>query len=163
MLVNKPGMFPFGRTAEADRRLFDSTYALNVRGPLFLVGALAPRMVADGGGAFINVTTMVANFGVSGLALYGSMKAALNLLTKAWAAEYGPSTGCHRGLRAHPAPSRWGDDLDQLTTPLPLGRTASAGEVAAAILFLGSDEASYINAGSSPLTVGAPRSSRIRS
>jgi NAD(P)-dependent dehydrogenase (short-subunit alcohol dehydrogenase family) len=37
------------------------------------------------------VSTMVADYGVSGMSLYGSSKAAINLLTKAWAGEYGPS------------------------------------------------------------------------
>jgi NAD(P)-dependent dehydrogenase (short-subunit alcohol dehydrogenase family) len=63
---------------------------VNVKAPFFLTGAFAPRMAADGGGAIVNVTTMVASFGFPGLALYGSTKAALELLTKTWAAEYGP-------------------------------------------------------------------------
>jgi NAD(P)-dependent dehydrogenase (short-subunit alcohol dehydrogenase family) len=142
-------VFPFGATHDVDRALFDSTYALNVKAPFFLTGAFAPRMAANGGGAIVNVTTMVASFGMSGMALYGSTKAALELLTKAWAAEYGP-----QGVRVNaiaPGPTRtpgtepMGDDLDQLATTLPLGRPADAEEIAAAALFLGSDEASYIN------------------
>lgn len=39
----------------------------------------------------INVPAMVADHGAPGMGLYGSSKAAINLLTKAWAAEYGPS------------------------------------------------------------------------
>ena len=48
-------------------------------------------MMQRGGGAIINVTTMVAEFGMPGLSAYGASKAATALLTKAWAAEYGPS------------------------------------------------------------------------
>ena len=90
VLVNDAGAFPFGPTHEIDSDVFDSTYALNVKAPLFLTGAFAPRMAANGGGAIVNVSTMVASFGMPGMALYGSTKAALELLTKAWAAEYGP-------------------------------------------------------------------------
>jgi NAD(P)-dependent dehydrogenase (short-subunit alcohol dehydrogenase family) len=149
VLVNNAGVFPFGATHEVDSELFDSTYALNVKAPFFLTGAYAPRMAANGGGAIVNVTTMVAGFGAPGMALYGSTKAALELLTKAWAAEYGP-----QGVRVNaiaPGPTRtpgtepMGDGLDQLAATLPLGRPADAEEIANAALFLGSDEASYIN------------------
>jgi NAD(P)-dependent dehydrogenase (short-subunit alcohol dehydrogenase family) len=63
-----------------DGALFDSTFALNVKAPFFLTGAFAPRMAANGGGAIVNITTMVASFGAPGMALYGSTKAALTLL-----------------------------------------------------------------------------------
>jgi NAD(P)-dependent dehydrogenase (short-subunit alcohol dehydrogenase family) len=149
VLVNNAGAFPFGATEDVEGELFDTTYALNVKAPFFLTGALAPRMAANGGGAVVNVTTMVANFGMAGMALYGSTKAALTLLTKAWAAEYGP-----QGVRVNavaPGPTRtpgsepMGEDLDRLAGTLPLQRPATADEIANAALFLGSDEASYVN------------------
>jgi NAD(P)-dependent dehydrogenase (short-subunit alcohol dehydrogenase family) len=149
VLINNAGVFPFGPTHEVDSELFDATFALNVKAPFFLTGAFAPRMAANGGGAIVNISTMVASFGAPGMALYGSTKAALELLTKAWAAEYGP-----QGVRVNalaPGPTRtpgtepMGDGLDQLAATLPLGRPATAKEVANAALFLGSAEASYIN------------------
>lgn len=149
VLVNNAGVFPFGATHEVDGEVFDATFALNVKAPFFLTGAFAPQMAANGGGAIVNVSTMVASFGIPGMALYGSTKAALELLTKTWAAEYGPG-----GVRVNaiaPGPTRTpgtaplGDALDQLATTLPLGRPASPEEIAATALFLGSDEASYIN------------------
>jgi NAD(P)-dependent dehydrogenase (short-subunit alcohol dehydrogenase family) len=149
VLVNNAGVFPFGATHDVDATAFDSTFALNVKAPFFLTGAFAPRMASNGGGAIVNITTMVASFGIPGMALYGSTKAALTLLTKAWAAEYGA-----QGVRVNavaPGPTRtpgtepMGDALDQLASTLPLGRPANAEEIAAAALFLGSDEASYVN------------------
>lgn len=149
VLVNNAGVFPFGATDEVDGELFDSTFAVNVKAPFFLTGAFAPRMAANGGGAIVNISTMVASFGAPGMALYGSTKAALELLTKAWAAEYGP-----QGVRVNavaPGPTRtpgtepMGDGLDQIAATLPLGRPASAEEVGNAALFLGSEEASYVN------------------
>lgn len=149
VLVNNAGVFPFGATHEIDGEVFDSAIAVNVKAPFFLTGSFAPRMASNGGGAIVNVTTMVASFGMTGMALYGSTKAALELLTKAWAAEYGP-----QGVRVNaiaPGPTRtpgtqaMGDGLDQLASTLPVGRPASAGEIANAALFLGSDEASYVN------------------
>jgi NAD(P)-dependent dehydrogenase (short-subunit alcohol dehydrogenase family) len=149
VLVNNAGVFPFGPTEGTDGDLFDAAYAVNVKAPFYLTGALAPRMVANGGGAIVNVTTMVAGFGMPGMSLYGSTKAALTLLTKAWAAEYGP--GGVRVNAVSPGPTRtpgtepMGEALDQLAATVPLSRPASADEIAAAALYLGSDEASYVN------------------
>jgi NAD(P)-dependent dehydrogenase (short-subunit alcohol dehydrogenase family) len=149
VLVNNAGVFPFAPTHEVDTEEFDSTYAVNVKAPSFLVGAFAPRMAADGGGAIVNVTTMVASFGFLGLALYGSTNAALELLTKTFAAEYGPQ-GVHVNAVA-PGPARTpgteprGEGLGQIATTLPLGRPATPDRIADAALFLGSDEASDIN------------------
>src|ERR1700756_4027283 len=90
VLVNDAGAFPFGPTHEVDSDVFDSTYAVNVKAPFFLTGAFAPRMAANGGGALVNISTMVASFGMPGMALYGSPKAARELLPRAWPAECGP-------------------------------------------------------------------------
>ena len=118
ILINNAGIFPFGRTHETTEEVFDSVYSLNVKAPFFLVAELAPLMAKNGKGAIVNVSTMVADYGAVGMSLYGSTKAALNLLTKAWAAEYGPS-----GVRVNavsPGPTRtegtkaMGEGLDQL-------------------------------------------------
>jgi NAD(P)-dependent dehydrogenase (short-subunit alcohol dehydrogenase family) len=87
ILINSAGIFPFGPTNETTEELFDSVYSLNVKAPYFLVAELAPLMAKGGKGAIVNVSTMVADYGASGMALCGSSKAAINLLTKAWAAE----------------------------------------------------------------------------
>jgi NAD(P)-dependent dehydrogenase (short-subunit alcohol dehydrogenase family) len=79
---------------------------------------------------------------------YGSSKAAINLLTKAWAAEYGP-----RGVRINavsPGPTRtegtdtMGEGLEQLAAQAPAGRPATADEIAEAIVFLSTDRSSFI-------------------
>src|SRR6266480_2137002 len=92
ILINNAGVFPFGPTHETTEEVFDSVYSLNVKVPYFLVAELAPLMAKRGKGAIVNVSTMVADYGAAGMSLYGSSKAAINLLTKAWAAEYGPSS-----------------------------------------------------------------------
>jgi NAD(P)-dependent dehydrogenase (short-subunit alcohol dehydrogenase family) len=149
VLVNNAGAFPFGDTHEVDGELFDSTFTLTVRAPFFLTDAFAPRMAANGGGAIVNVSRMVASFEACGMVEYDSTQAALELLTKLWAAEYGP-----QGVRVNaiaPGPMRtpgtepMGEALDELATTLPLGRPATPEEIANAALRLGSDEASYVN------------------
>jgi NAD(P)-dependent dehydrogenase (short-subunit alcohol dehydrogenase family) len=76
----------------AERRVksFGETFAVNVKAPFLLTAAIAPRMMERGAGTIINVTTMVAEFGMAGLSGYGASKA-VALLTKTWAAEYGPN------------------------------------------------------------------------
>ncbi len=149
ILVNNAGTSTFGSTASSDEAMFDTIYGLNVKVPYFLVAALAPAMAKRGTGAIVNVSTMVAQFGLDGMALYGSSKAALELLTKAWAAEFGP-----KGVRVNavsPGPTRtegsarMGDALDELASVAPAGRPASSQEIASAIVFLASDEASFIH------------------
>ena len=149
ILVNNAGVYPFGATQDVDEQTFDMTFDTNVKAPFFLTAKLAPRMAANGGGAIVNVSTMVANFGMAGMAAYGASKAATQLLTKAWAAEYGP-----RGVRVNavsPGPTEtpgtdpMGSDLERLASTLPLGRPAVVQEIAEAIRFLASDAASYVN------------------
>jgi len=147
-LVNNAGIFPFGPTEQTKEEEFDPVYSLNVKVPYFLVAELAPLMAKRGKGAIVNVSTMVADYGVSGMSLYGSSKAAINLLTKAWAAEYGP-----RGVRVNavsPGPTRtegtdaMGEGLEQLAAQAPAGRPATADEIAEAIVFLATDRSSFI-------------------
>src|SRR6184192_3964815 len=57
--------------------LFDKVYSLNVKVPYFLVAELVPLMVKRGKGAIVNLSTMVADYGASGMSLYGSSKAAI--------------------------------------------------------------------------------------
>jgi NAD(P)-dependent dehydrogenase (short-subunit alcohol dehydrogenase family) len=149
ILVNNAGIFPFGPTASLDEATVDAVFAINVKVPWFLVAALAPAMAERGGGAIVNVTTMVAEFGADGMGLYGSSKAALALLTKSWAAEFGP-----RGVRVNaigPGPTRtegtvgMGEALDELASLAPAGRPASPEEIAAGIVFLASDDASFVH------------------
>jgi NAD(P)-dependent dehydrogenase (short-subunit alcohol dehydrogenase family) len=148
ILINSAGVFPFGPTNKTTEEEFDRVYSLNVKVPYFLVAELAPLMATRGKGAIVNVSTMVADYGVSGMSLYGSSKAAINLLTKSWAAEYGRS-----GVRVNavsPGPTRtegtdaMGEGLEQLAAQAPAGRPASADEIAEAIVFLATDRSSFI-------------------
>ena len=148
ILINNAGVYPFGSTHETSEELFDKVYSLNVKVPYFLVAELAPLMAKRGRGAIVNLSTMVADYGAPGTSLYGSSKAAINLLTKTWTAEYGRS-----GVRINavsPGPTRtegtdsMGEGLDQLAAEAPAGRPATADEIAEAIVFLATDRSSFI-------------------
>ncbi|HTU51411.1 MAG TPA: SDR family oxidoreductase [Acidobacteriaceae bacterium] len=149
ILINNAGIYPFGPTHEMTEEQFDRVFSTNVKAPYFLVAELAPLMANRGKGAIVNVSTMVADYGAPGMSLYGSSKAAINLLTKTWAAEYGP-----KGVRVNavsPGPTRtegtdaMGEGLEQLAAQAPAGRPATAEEIAEAIVFLATDRASFIH------------------
>jgi NAD(P)-dependent dehydrogenase (short-subunit alcohol dehydrogenase family) len=149
ILVNNAAIFPMGPTPSMAEDDIDAVFAINVKVPFVLVGELAPAMARRGKGAIVNVGTMAAEFGAPGTSLYGASKAALVLLTKAWAAEFGPS-----GVRVNavnPGPTRTegtavlGEAIDQFAALAPAGRPASPDEIAAAITYLASDDASFVH------------------
>ena len=148
ILINNAGIYPFGPTHEMTEEMFDRVFSLNVKVPYFLVAELAPLMARRAQGAIVNLSTMAADYGAPGMSLYGSSKAAINLLTKTWRAEYGP-----KGVRVNavsPGPTRtegtdaMGEGLEQLAAQAPAGRPATADEIAEAIVFLATDRSSFI-------------------
>lgn len=159
ILVNNAGVFPAGPTAETLENDFDAVLNVNVKAPYYLVGELAPVMVANGGGSIINVTTMVAEFGMAGMALYGASKAALVLLTKSWAAEFGA-----QGVRVNavsPGPTQtegtavFGDEaIAQLVSTVPAGRSAQPEEIADAIVYLATERSSFVHGAILPVDGG---------
>ncbi len=150
ILINNAGAALMGPSSEATEAAFDESFAVNVKVPFFLVAALAPAMAERGWGSIVNVSTMVASFGQPGMALYGASRAALELLTKAWAAEYGPS-----GVRVNavaPGPTRTrmmeaapAEVVNAHAALAPAGRVAAPEELAAAIVFLASEDASFVH------------------
>ena len=149
ILINNAGIYTFGPSTEATAAAFDAMYDTNVKAPLLLTAKLVPGMVARGWGRIVNVTTMVAYIGMAGAALYGSSKAALQLLTQAWAAEYGPSgvtaNSIAPGPVRTPGTAGMGDALEQIGKTVPAGRVGTPAEIAAVAAFLVSEAASYVN------------------
>ena len=145
VLVNNAGYWELGPSGQTTEAGFDAMTAVNFRAPFFLTAALAPKMAARGHGAIVNVSTMVAARGAAGMAVYGASKAALEALTRSWAAEFGPA-----GVRVNAValgPSRteitksMGDMLDTLAAASPLGRANEPNEVAQVIAYLAGEQA----------------------
>lgn len=140
ILVNNAGFYRFLPTAATDEALFDAFVATNLRAPFLLGQALIPRMVERGGGAVVNVSTVAARVGTTTSAAYGAVKAGLESLTRAWAAEYGPAgvrvNAVSVGPTLTPGTEPAKAALEGLTRAFPLGRPLRPAEIADAIAYL---------------------------
>jgi NAD(P)-dependent dehydrogenase (short-subunit alcohol dehydrogenase family) len=147
ILVNNAGITWLGPTADLDFATFDQLFATNVRAPYFLVAALAPRMAARGTGCIINIGSVAGEAPEAvRQAAYGATKAAIALLTRAWAAEFSPA-----GVRVNavePGPVRTpivpADTMDDFAEMTLLHRAAAPEEIARVVAFLASPDASFV-------------------
>ena len=125
VLVNNAGFWELGPSAETTEAGFNAMAAVNFRAPFFLTAALAPQMAARGRGAIVNVSTMVAVRGAAGMAAYGATKAALEALTRSWAAEFArpacESTPSPSGRAAPRSPRAWATCSTRSPPPAPWG------------------------------------------
>jgi len=138
-----------GPTADVDEDLLDQALSVNIKSAFLLTGLVAPGMVARGHGAIVNIGSINALLGMDGSALYGMTKAAIHSLTKYWATEYGPHGVRVNTVAPGPTLTTRNEQIKDLLAPmlarLPSGRASTLAEVAAAVVFLSSDEASNIH------------------
>jgi NAD(P)-dependent dehydrogenase (short-subunit alcohol dehydrogenase family) len=150
ILVNNAGIYPGTHTATTDEATFDQVYAVNVKTPYYLTAAVAPAMIEAGGGVIINLGSWIARLGVPVGALYSSTKGAMETLTRAWAAEFGP-----RGVRVNAiSPGVVHEQLpqeadphpgDAMMTGTPAGTAGTPDAIAHAAVYLASDEAAFVH------------------
>ncbi len=152
VLVNNAGIsaFAFDDTMGSDE--WDVLMAVNAKGPFLGVKHSVPKMREAGGGSIVNISSIA---GIAGSTLghpaYNSSKGALRLFTKAMAARLGKDNirvnSVHPGRMPHMKSGRYEshqEALDERLNMVPLGRMGRVEEVGYAVLFLASDEASYI-------------------
>jgi NAD(P)-dependent dehydrogenase (short-subunit alcohol dehydrogenase family) len=155
VLVNGAAFFgPANKRAAGDTPLgvWDRTMQVNVTAPLLLSQAAIPVMAPRGGGSIINIASIGGMEAFPEFAAYSVSKAALIQLTKSLALDYG-----RQGIRANaicpgaidtPGNDPFVPDRDAylrvIKSVTPLGRPGNPTEVAAAALFLASDDSSYI-------------------
>ena len=134
ILINNAGIYRFGGTTDTTDADFDDQMNTNLRAPYILVQELVPGMAARGHGAVVNVSTLAASTPARRGGLYGASKAALELLTRFWADEFGPS-----GVRINAVAAGPTDTPGTAITPglveglgatTALGRPADPGEIA---------------------------------
>ncbi|MCV7343930.1 SDR family NAD(P)-dependent oxidoreductase [Mycolicibacterium rhodesiae] len=136
-------------TAEITEQELRDVFGVNVFAPFLLTGVLAPSMVAQGGGAIVNIGSITGLRGSSGSAVYCANKAAIHSFTQSWADEYGP-----HGVRVNavaPGPigterqAEFADHIAPTLSRLPSRRVSTPEEVAAAVVFLAGDDAANIH------------------
>lgn len=147
--VNNAGILGhFMPAADIPLEEFDRIMAINVRGVFLGIKHQLPAMMARGGGAIVNVASAAGYLAQPFAAAYTASKHAVVGLTKAAALDHAQSGvrinsvcpgGVATNIAAHLDLSGMGDAPD----PHPVGRSADPAELAAAILWLASDEASF--------------------
>ncbi len=150
-LVNNAGVALFKPLLETTFEEWSRVLDVNLSGPFLCTQACAPVMLRNGGGAIVNITS-VSGLRASTLRVaYGTSKAALDHLTKQQAAELG-----NLGIRVNavapgPVDTAMAKQVHSAAVradyhdAIPLNRYGSEDEIAAAVIFLCSDAASYIN------------------
>jgi NAD(P)-dependent dehydrogenase (short-subunit alcohol dehydrogenase family) len=150
VLVNNAGIYPFHSTETADEALFDQIFGVNVKATFLLTQAIVPHMIAGGGGSVVNLSSWNARRGLASSPLYAASKGAIETLTRAWAAEFG-----YRGIRVNAIspgvirPLEPDDDQEfpgaELMKTSPAGRAGPPSAVAAAAVYLASNESAFIH------------------
>jgi NAD(P)-dependent dehydrogenase (short-subunit alcohol dehydrogenase family) len=149
VLVNNAGMsLLYGDLGEVTEPMWDKVVGLNLKGPFRLTALVGPRMVADGGGSVINVSSTGSIRPAPFMLPYDAAKAGLNALTVGFAHAYGPTVRVNC-IMAGPfftdVSKEW--DLESFDVEVKrrhaLGRGGAPDEVVGAALYFASDASSY--------------------
>ena len=148
VLINNAGMSPlYDSLSSVTEKLFDAVVNLNLKGPFRLSALIGERMVADGGGSIINVSSTGSVRPGPHELPYAAAKAGLNALTQGLALAYGPTVRVNTLM---PGPfltdvsKAW--DIEATTAGaqrFALKRLGQPAEIIGAALFLASDASSY--------------------
>lgn len=149
-LVNCAGILVSpANTAEQSLPESRTVFEVNTHATLLAMQIAIPTMVAEGEGSIVNVSSNAALHAHRGLAPYAASKAAVLSYTRTAAAEYGRrgvriNAVCPGGTRTRMLEGSTPEQVAAFAANIPLGRLAEPEEIAATIVFLLSDEASYI-------------------
>jgi NAD(P)-dependent dehydrogenase (short-subunit alcohol dehydrogenase family) len=149
ILVNNAATNPhFGPTLDIDVRKFDKTVEVNLRGPLIWTQLVAAASMGEHGGSIINISSVGALIAEPSLGIYNATKAALIHLTTTLAKELAPGIRVNAvapGLvKTDMARALWEANEEGMARAVPLGRLGEPADIAAAVVFLASDAASWI-------------------
>jgi len=150
-LVNNAGIWSYGTVVQARDEDIDRVLSVNLYGTLNCCRAFAPGMVSAGRGTIVNLSSLAAAMAAGGVEIYPVTKGAVELLTRQLALELGPSgirvnaIGPGNMLTEGTAPSYEGDRKAQRAATVPLRRIGTPEDIANAVGFLVSEQASYIS------------------
>lgn len=159
VLVSNAGVQVRSVGIEADDDEWAKVTGINQRGVFLGMRAVIPSMVQSGGGSIVNVASVAALVGMSGSIPYQASKAAVLGLTRGAAVSYGRD-----GIRVNAicpglvvtgmTQSASAEAVEALKAKIPLGRDGQPEEISAAVVFLASDESSYITGVALPIDGG---------
>ena len=148
ILVNNAGMGALGPLVELGDDAIQQTFAVNVEGVLITTREAIPSL-SKNGGAVVNISSTIAQASMPGTAAYAGSKAAMERITSSLAVELGP-----QGIRVNSvAPGVTKTDMiaiapqemiEGMIAQTPLGRIGEPEDIARAVAFLASDDASWI-------------------
>ncbi|MCC7426442.1 MAG: SDR family oxidoreductase [Alphaproteobacteria bacterium] len=150
IVVNNAGYYPFVPLLEVDSDEFRKMIAVNMRMPFQLMQGIGKAMIKAGvKGSFINVSSAAAEVVRSNGVVYGAAKCGLEYITRAFAAEFAP-----HGIRVNAARPGFAEGGAGVKFPegygaaiaarIPMGRTIRRGEFAKVVMFLASEDASFV-------------------
>lgn len=153
VLVNNAGGTRMGPLEAIPTKGWDSIFDLNLRSAYVLTREAGRQMIAQGSGAIVNISSGAGMTGVKGGAHYSAAKAGLQMFTTVAAAEWGRhgirvncvAAGAIASERVSEAWKVAGLDEEAMGRAVPLGRTGRPEDMAAMIVFLASDAASYVS------------------
>ena len=146
VLVNNAGIAPtVPRSVDVEEDLFDKIVAVNFKGPFRISALVGERMKEDRGGSIINVSSIAAVRPEPAYPVYAAAKAALNVITRAHAFEFGPNVRVN-AIMCGPfwtdIAAAWREQLDQ-DSPAALRRIGRPEEIATTALYLADDRSSF--------------------
>ena len=150
VLVNNAGIVRTERVLETTERIWDEVMSVNAKGVFLGTKAAIPAMRVAGGGSIVNISSSAGLTGSTQNAAYHASKGAVRIFTKAAAIQYAQYN--IRVNSVHPgmidtdmlAASRVGDVLEQRLSVTPLARIGRPEEIAYGVLYLASDESSFV-------------------
>jgi NAD(P)-dependent dehydrogenase (short-subunit alcohol dehydrogenase family) len=154
IVVNSAGIGALALVVDTDGDDWDNVFRVDVKGPMLFMKHGGKQMIAQGnGGAFVNIASLNSRQGAEGMSPYCSAKAALEMLTKVAAMEMGPhnirvnaiSPGYTETPMTNPLTGMPGI-VEGFLENCPIARAGTPEDIAAAALFLASDEAGWITA-----------------
>ena len=152
ILVNNAGIYRTERVEEVSEELWDLVMGINAKGVFLGTKHAIPEMRNAGGGSIVNISSVAGLVGDHISAAYASSKGAVRLLTKSTAIQYAKEgISCNS---VHPGTIETSMTADMLVDPqyrqdrmerTPLQRLGTAQDVAYGVLYLASDESSFVN------------------
>ncbi len=149
VLVNNAGVARDGVIATAREDDVDTVIDLNLKGTIEITRLVSRRMLTQGGGRIINISSIVGLSGYRGLSVYSATKAALDGLTRALARELGSrniyvNSVAPGYLRTEMSHGLDEEQLEQIVRRTPAGRLGEPTDIARLVMFLASEDNTYI-------------------